>query len=279
MRKPTEGQFALGGLMLLAVWLLAGLPLLYSHSEQAPQVRTEQHSNAALEGKKDTDTGNPKTAATDQEDGGKQSEQREEEGTEFWPPLFGVRLKITDSLLALFTFGLLIFTGLLWRSTDKLWIAGEKQLKLAREALVADQRAWLIVTSFEIESIKIGEIVNGAAGATVEATIKISNVGRTPALKADMQVKLIGNYGVDFATVQEFAIKSSKRALIAGRLIGAGETIEQEIYAYAPGEELYQYGMRGKIRPLIVGCINYQILQARLGRQRSFTVRNVLTTA
>ena len=176
-------------------------------------------------------------------------------------------------ITALATIAIAWFTLSLKQATDRLWDAGERQLKLAREALVADQRAWLIVTSFEIENVKIGKIVDGAASATVEGIIKISNVGRTPALKSDVRVALVGNYGADFAAVQEFALKSEKSDLIAGRLISAGETIEQEIWAHAPGEELYQYGMKGKIKPLIVGCINYQNLQDSQVRQTAFVYR------
>jgi len=43
------------------------------------------------------------------------------------PVFLGIRVKITDSLLAGFTLALVIFTGLLWRSTDKLWRASQEQ--------------------------------------------------------------------------------------------------------------------------------------------------------
>jgi hypothetical protein len=178
-------------------------------------------------------------------------------------------------ITALATIAIAWFTLSLKQATDRLWDAGERQLKLAREALVADQRAWLIVTGFEIESVKIGKIVDGAAGATVEGILKISNVGRTPAVKSDVEVALIGNYGTDFAAVQDFALKNERNSLIGGRLISAGEAIELEVWAYAPGEELYQYGMKGKISPLIVGCINYQILQDSQVRQTAFVYRPV----
>jgi len=76
----------------------------------------------------------PAQAASQQRDTGQQGESREQEGTEFWPTLLGYKFKITDSLIALSTLVLTVFTGLLWRSTEKLWTAGERQIGLVKES-------------------------------------------------------------------------------------------------------------------------------------------------
>ena len=47
------------------------------------------------------------------------------EATEFWT-IFGRRLKITDTLLAVFTLALVIATLFLWRATKKLWQSAER---------------------------------------------------------------------------------------------------------------------------------------------------------
>ena len=52
--------------------------------------------------------------------------------TEYWPTIFGIKLKITDSLLALFTLGL-------WISTSKLWKAGERQAAFTQDQLKLTQ--------------------------------------------------------------------------------------------------------------------------------------------
>src|SRR5206468_4261380 len=66
----------------------------------------------------------------------------EEEGTEFWPTFLGLRLKVTDSLLVLFTAALVGVTCALVRSTNKLWEAGERQINVALDAVkVADKSA------------------------------------------------------------------------------------------------------------------------------------------
>src|SRR5208283_5434030 len=42
------------------------------------------------------------------------------DGTEFWPAAFGIRLKITDSIIALFTVVLALATWALWDATRNL---------------------------------------------------------------------------------------------------------------------------------------------------------------
>lgn len=261
MRKLSEGQFALGGLAVLAVWLLVVLPLLHRDPQQTPQVKAEQHSQVSVKG--------------EQEGHASRHADEAEEGTEFWPPVSGYRLKITDTMLVAFTLGLTVFTGLLWRSTDKLWEAGERQLKLGREALVADQRAWLVVTDFHIKSFQFGEVVNGAADATAYGIVKVTNVGRTPALNVDLQLTMLGNYSSSAEAIRDHSARYLAAAL-EGRMVAAGESIEEEFDVRASAADLYRYGgSRGSraLRPLIVGCLTYQILQYSELRQTGFAFR------
>jgi hypothetical protein len=102
--------------------VVAGLlHALNQHPPYASQLNAEQQANGALKSEKNAKGEAQTPTQTNEERDGKHPEQRENKGTEFWPSFLGVRLKITDSLLAAFTFGLLIFTGLLWNSTEKLW--------------------------------------------------------------------------------------------------------------------------------------------------------------
>jgi hypothetical protein len=145
MPKISEGQFALGFLALVTVWLLVVLPLLYRPAQQAPQVHARQQTNSALKGTENSRSGAQDTAATNKENSGEHPEQGEDQGTEFWPSFFGLKLKITDSLLAAFTLGLLIFTGLLWKSTDKLWKATIDTIQLGQREFVSTHRPKLIL--------------------------------------------------------------------------------------------------------------------------------------
>jgi hypothetical protein len=58
------------------------------------------------------------------------------QGTEFWPPLFGYRLKVTDTLLVTVTFLLFAATFALWWSTRRLVKSGENTAKRQLRAYI-----------------------------------------------------------------------------------------------------------------------------------------------
>ena len=82
------------------------------------------------------------------------------------------------------------FTWRLWKSTDKLWIAGERQIGVAEKAaksaeasnvlsrkiFVAEQRPWLL---WHIPAITT--IANDGKQLTISISGELSNIGKTPA--------------------------------------------------------------------------------------------------
>ena len=90
---------------------------------QTPQVKSEQQAEGTAKSEQQPAQNAPAVVAPNQPSCCKIAEHREEEGTEFWPRFLGLRLKITDTLLAAFTFGLVVVTGLLVRRTRQLWEA------------------------------------------------------------------------------------------------------------------------------------------------------------
>lgn len=95
-----------------------------------------------------------------------QQGKTEEEGTEFWPAIFGYKLKITDTLLVAFTFGLTIFTGLLWSSTDKLWQNAVHDTRIL-------QRAYI--------SVEPGGLSASTSASKCHPNVVIKNAGNLPA--------------------------------------------------------------------------------------------------
>jgi hypothetical protein len=121
--------------LAVALLLCIGVP---AQSQQPPQtqgVETQRkaadtpHNQAKANESPKSATAQPPNASHPDES----NKHGNQEGTEFWPPFLGIRMKVTDSLLVLFTFVLAIFTGLLWNSTNKLWTAGEDNLLSVRE--------------------------------------------------------------------------------------------------------------------------------------------------
>jgi hypothetical protein len=123
------------------------------------------------------------------------------QGTEFWPPFCGYRIKVTESLLVLFTFVLAIFTPLLWRSTDKLWTAAQtqsndmkdsiavakesanaaqKSADVSEQALIATQRAFIVIKEISVALYREADQPEGQfAGWKIQPILQ--NTGKTPA--------------------------------------------------------------------------------------------------
>ena len=94
--------------------------------------------------------------------------QQAEQTGEYWPPIRGYRLKVTDTLIAAFTALMLLATWLLWRATRQLVrnseINAERQL-----------RAYLAVVPKTIGGFRPGTV------GRIEWVTK--NLGQTPAQK------------------------------------------------------------------------------------------------
>jgi hypothetical protein len=98
-----------------------------------------------------------------------------------------------------------VYTYRLWRSTEKLWEAGEKQLtvstssanavmqanKISVNSLIADQRAWIDVDGLKIEQPVLN---NDMLLSRVIASVKIENIGKTPALNVVTKIKITTDF-------------------------------------------------------------------------------------
>ncbi len=89
--------------------------------------------------------------------------------TEFWPAFWGIRLKITDSLLVLFTLLLAIFTYRLERSTFKLWKAAKEQAEDVRKQ--AQSQAIENARQYDVASANAGSAQKSAEAAEKAAKV------------------------------------------------------------------------------------------------------------
>jgi hypothetical protein len=92
------------------------------------------------------------------------AEEGSEHGTEFWPPLYGYRLKVTDTLLVGINVLLFLATFALWWSTRRLVRGGEQ---IAERQL----RAYIFSDHAKVESFDTTPVV----------TVTFKNSGKTPA--------------------------------------------------------------------------------------------------
>ena len=154
-------------LALIAISAIGGLVVLSLKAPpQAPQVHSNQqpHGAAKREAQSNHHTNSADQPATieqqhaannSQRETDKDADKRADEAREYWPfHIFGwARLKITDSLLAVFTFLLIVVGAIqgvfLYRTdqgTHKAADAAKDSAEIAERALIAGQRAFVSVS-------------------------------------------------------------------------------------------------------------------------------------
>src|SRR5207253_87563 len=159
-------------------------------SPQTPKIPAEQKTDRPVEGQQKSNpqpepaehppSGIPGIkASTASGEGANKGENGGKEGTEFWPPLYGYRVKVTDSLLVVFTFLVFVATVLLWWSNRRLVTGAEKSAE-------RQLRAYIFVTETKILAADInGTILNPPqnirVGTRPVAILTIKNTGQTPA--------------------------------------------------------------------------------------------------
>lgn len=180
----------------------------------------------------------------------------------------------TDEALADYTLWLMIFTGILAAATIGLGLAtvglyktGEKQVKVTREALIGDQRAWLVT-----------ELGIGPAGVTlqngqvsVDVRLKVMNVGRTPALRAHTNMEMTNSVLATSDRVLKMAADSKVSDHRSGLTVAPNGFYFRPWFPSMTDEDTNGQGLCGSISPIIViGCVTYEILQDHELHQTAF---------
>jgi hypothetical protein len=204
--------------MVQAIILVASLLIAANAASQpqpeAPQVKTEQKSKSAVNPQDNT---NQKPSAACESSAPvpisvtcvqanpseTKSEKSSEEGSEYWPPLLGYRVKVTDSLLALFTLGV-------WWATWRLVRGADKTAK-------HELRAYVGVEHVHIEK---GEVL----ASPHCGKIVIRNFGKTMA--KDMQIWINGVMADGEVTDFPLGDRKSKTVVMPNESIGG---LEHEI--------------------------------------------------
>jgi hypothetical protein len=191
-----------------------------------------------------------------------------EEASEYWPFLIlGSRLKITDSLLALFTF-FLIIVGIiqgkfLYRTDQGTRIAAnaaKDSADVARKTLIASQRPWVSI------SVKVkSDLSWDKYGAHVSLGITYENIGKDPAFDVHIfpDYRLEGMHGA----VQDELIKFADNIRntittnnMRGGAILPNDIVEETFNIWVqPNTKEAAIKTRGQIyfRPFALICVDY----------------------
>lgn len=147
----------------LAYCLLVGYGFASQHPPQTRGIETEQKTKNAPTGE---NSAKPQTTESDGDIATNAKDGRADEGSEYWPSFLGLRLKITDSFLALFTFLLVVVGGIQGRLI-------RDQINLARDEFISTHRPKLIVRQFQLESADSDQ--------PIKVAFSIINIGSTEA--------------------------------------------------------------------------------------------------
>jgi hypothetical protein len=204
MPKISDGRLALGLAAAFAIWLFAVLPFLYgppprfAETSSPPQAHTDQAAQQSAAKPDGSVTAPffiriPKTANEEAEEA---SDRREKSSTDRW--------------LMIFTGAVALFTLLLVGATVMLYLAGEKQLRLASEtskrqsdemlksiavahrsatvaenALIATDRAWI-----SIKAEIFGNLFFEKDRIHIDIRFNMTNVGKSPATHVEIRAEL-----------------------------------------------------------------------------------------
>lgn len=158
---------------------------------------------------------------------------------EYWPTFLGIKLKITDTLVVILTAALAYYTNALNQSTLKLWQAGERQndtaakaaeaaaasARVARDALVASNRAWIVGRM----NLTDQPLSFGNGGLYTSVSFDLVNTGAAPALNVSCHAWLLSSYIADGGTIQ------SRNAEMCERFKGAQPIVKTCMF---PGQSL-----------------------------------------
>ncbi len=166
LRRRANNEFWIALCIALAIALLAVSLSSKSPFNQRPEINSKQNSSESIEAQKNTGNAETPVEATSQHnryEGGN-------EVSEYWT-IFGHRLKITDSLLVVFTFTLWWATRALVFGADE---TAERQL-----------RAYIFIDggSIEIKRTDRGRIF-------LTGFVQFKNFGQTPAYKVSQWVRM-----------------------------------------------------------------------------------------
>lgn len=170
---------------LILTALISMAAPVHSESEpthpEAPKIEAQQKSDAPLKGEQEPSR--PQPGSTNitlsipneitvhlNNQAAQKAEGGNEEGTEYWPIFWHLHLKITDSLLALFTLMLVLATGFLGWSTILLWRVTRDEFNATHRPRIRVKHVWLKNDIREGEQVKVDLVIVNSGDAPAIVT-------------------------------------------------------------------------------------------------------------
>jgi hypothetical protein len=144
--------------------------------------------------------------------------------------------------------------------------AAENQVRLSREALIAEQRAWLFVTLSAEGDFTSSE----EHGGYLNVAANIANIGRTPALYVSTEIEMIFDLWNLPERLAAFCREKKTLNTKWGRSLLAGDSYTKPWALHTERKEMGEVNDNGWIFPCIIGCVTYQILPDKSLHQTGF---------
>lgn len=234
---------------------------------EAPGIKTEHGSQSTTQPEQTAEP-EPKTAAQPapvkpsvlspgaEGKGQAKAENGGEEGTEFWPTFAGLKLKITDTILAVFTAGLFFATYALWLATRALVRGSDK-------TAVRQLRPYITLKPF-IHKPELNAITEHVEAWSFRCIW--NNVGSTPTKHMITRTGLLRKYGEEPLDFEKDI--TSKVPGNPGRLfLGPGNEAASEKF-FVTTDEILAVVMNG-LQIYLWGCADYSDTFDKKSRHRT----------
>jgi hypothetical protein len=242
MPRLTERQLTLGGMAVLAVWVLVILPLLYYPRQETPKSypgttqnqqeadRIGEEAPTLIELKPFKSAGRNEIA--------KYCAPKTQDEKNKWAHSYICDVKITDAYLAFFNFLLVVVTG-------GLIAVGYLTIRKMRDTEQRQLRAYMDVRPRKVERTEIG----------VVAHVILVNAGRVPARRVGNNLKICWSDDGDKKDFEEVEIENRDALLIVpgAEIVGGSKPLKKEDadkfdardgYVYVWGVVEYSDGFR-----------------------------------
>jgi hypothetical protein len=179
---------------------------------------------------------------------------------------------ISSAVIAAFTVALVLATGFLYFSSEKVADAAKKSAEVAEGTLVSTNRPWIQVKFIGIEGpLGFGPAFGDDVGGGVDIILLVRNVGKSPAIRVGADLRLASTFDL-LANQREFcdAIKRSRDPILEPNVLRPENTLFPEdeinirVRAWTHPEQIQQARQRAANMPdnkanlALVGCVYYE---------------------
>ena len=153
--------------------------------------------------------------------------------------------RLNDSaFVALSGLAVALFTFTLWRSTEKLWAAGERQYRLSQDTARRQLRAYMSIRKVEVTEFSVGH--------PLKVELVLVNTGQTPARHVKAIPKTVGGEATETPRFKAGTFKETDASVVD---LGAGEPFTLAVNGKAPLDEEIRKGLIDKKMFIVVGCL------------------------